>query len=259
MTTFSYGSYTHAANEVRITDYSWKPYYGGNRLRLVGRTVTIQLEGELQANPAASDPHDDIITKTKALDAAYQSDHGDILFVGNSAQTIISIPDSSTLNGTRVVAFSLPDKTGADFAVCKTYKIVLQADVPLAASSDPTWQISEFHEQVTKVGANDRHVVPIFSLRGFVVYHERFTAAPVRVLQRGYAVGYQAMPRLVPAPLWPDYELRKRRIISKTSPRNLSLPTATDYRIDWRYEFMLPQDIQVVVTADYPYLSGIQV
>jgi len=258
MTQFSYGSYTHAENEVRVVRYRLAHEYVGNRNNALARIVTLNIEGELQPDPAAGDKHADLVTKMAAMRSAYDLDGGDILFTGNSSNTIYQIDNSATLTGNKVLYFEEIDKTGAEYASCKHYTAALQSDIALNDTTDLTYQIAEFQESLTQVGSSAVYRIPVISLRGVLIFHEVIRALPIRVIQQGFVTGFLGYPRVIPDPTWPDFEDFRLRRIVKVSPRKIKRTPRwpTLYTIRYRYYFTLPYETNLEVNLDYPLFGS---
>lgn len=191
-------------------------------------TESWTIEGMLIGDDVA-----DITTKIKALELAYKRRNVDAVLLDSTTQTAHKLIDANCLGGIRVVAPpSFPEGGNAEYTTWRTYRIVLEADVPVN-EGDPATQVLSWRETVETSGGGPLYAwtTPINGIPQRQVVRARTT---YRATQSGQAVGYTAYPT-PSAPLWPG-SLMERPRIQRQSPQRRG-NDFQEFAISWSYVF----------------------
>lgn len=233
-----YGTYQHPDNEVNIANVDRQCRYS-TRLRKLTTIVTINLQGELLADTQAT-----IDAKILQLQLAYATDGFDFGFftdAGVLTNHRLLSTDPSCVCPVRVMRLSFPVGDPAEFAVKRTYSIVLQAEfltpdsqlvewretIEYIGNCGPRWEVAETYEGPIKQLVNQR--------------------TSQKIIQSGRAVALQAV-FLPPGPVLPGYELPDQRRVTLGSGRRLGR-LALFYPTEWTYLHIAPSYTEVFPTT----------
>lgn len=215
----TYGTYTHADNEVTLT-ISYRPVY--ERGVKVKVTAVWTIDGKLQADDVAG-----LSTAITALEAGYAT-NGQNLSLGGTAHALLS---SECIGGTRVTELSYPVGDGAEYVTFRSYRITVEGDL---AVTNTTALLTEFTESIRLSGGGPKWVMLTPAI-GPPQPQQTRGQMPYVAVQSGSAVGFGQYPT-VPPPIWPAAEHRERRQITAGSPK-VTAGAAQYYTIQWSYEF----------------------
>lgn len=215
----TYGTYTHADNEVTLTISSRPVYERGVKVKV---TVTWTIDGKLQADDAAG-----LSLAIAALEAGYAS-NGQNLSLGGTAHSLLS---SECIGGTRVTELSYPTGDGAEYVTFRSYRITVEGDL---AVTNTTTVITEFTESISLSGGGPKWVM-LTPANGPPQRQQTRGQMPYVARQSGSAIGFGQYPA-VPDPIWPSAEHRERRQITRSSPK-VTAGAAQYYPVQWSYEF----------------------
>src|SRR5574343_633206 len=182
---FKYGSYTHTANEVDMTQLSITRQYSP-RNRLFFKRHTLTLMGHLCVSGQAA-----IKSAIQSLEAAYRYDlaspnSGDAgLYHDDGTVSAHFLNTSQSINGVRVLSFSFPKEDGGEYATGRSYSVVLQADF----MQDWEDTIYDFEERVTFKGGGGPswELIPVAA--GKPILRVNSVITPQIIVQEGQATG----------------------------------------------------------------------
>lgn len=208
MLRLKYGSFIHDAGEC-IVRRSISPRYSQSR-QIVGFVERWDIEGEI-------------------IDAAYATQGLDLSLIDAADAVLMSLPSSTSIQGTRTTKPSIPDGSGAEWATGLKYALTVEAEYETA--TDATLVV--FQESVSTSGGGPVHVWRR-PLNSPPIKQTASNFSPYQLVQSGFAVArglYPSAPSpLFPADLWVGPEIRR------TSPEHRSGQNQLlDYRIDWTY------------------------
>jgi hypothetical protein len=224
----AWGNYTHESNEVQLVNFTVRPRMSRRNLRME-RQYRIHLRGELKDTGGQSA----LTTKINNLISAYSNDFQDFNLYDNSGNLTphsISSTDPRNISGNRVVHRSWDGTDPVEYALIRSYEIIIEATL-----SDPESGLLYLSESVTTIGSGGQiwEAVNTFSgPQAAVICPQSW----VRVVQQGMAIGYQGWPPARP-PIFPNnFEHEERRRITPHYPQFRG-QGFTHYPISWHYEF----------------------
>jgi hypothetical protein len=223
----TYGSYTHADNELRVqtqrrynysTQGPWKSY-----------TETLRLRGQLQGDSTGA-----VDVLMKALQDGYKIQGKTFSFLMPGLSTSIYLDNSKAIGGVRVVdGPNFEDDLKAEFTTYRNYNLTIEADF-----INTDLQFLAWEESIDFEGGGPRDLF-LQTLKGLPQKQRVADNVTYKAVQRGSAVGYRAYPN--PAtPLWPLDEHRDQRRSAKKPPKRagpVGDPYYTEYGIEWEYKF----------------------
>lgn len=226
-----YGGYSHAQDECEIVMTKQRVYAQGSAV-VEHELVRWMIEGEVQGATSAA-----IVAAFTALERAYANDGGDLKLYFNDGTTLAhQLLNASSYTGVRIVEPpNYPIGDGTELHNARSYRIVAEAEVP---PSNIGSGIMMFSEQVSLEGGGpELAVVPL--LRGAVQIQTVYQQTEFLGYQEGTIVGRDRYP-IVPGPLLPGLEWRRRRRITYASPRlrNFRPLRYTEYRVEYSYTFL---------------------
>ena len=174
----------------------------------------------------------DITSKLQQLESAYSTDGGDIALIDNSGnRTIHELRSQDALSKIRIVEpVSYPNSGGAEYAVWRTYRIVLEAETRYGTANNAPTSFNETFKVIGNGGPIKIWFFPPLASRPVSQIVAR--ASLYRLQQSGQITGYSRnLP--YPAPLFPA---------ALTNPDSAVTFTRTkgDYdqwTISWDYQF----------------------
>ncbi|RCS43932.1 hypothetical protein DTL42_18270 [Bremerella cremea] len=222
-----WGDYTHPLGEPQIA-ITRQPILAESGIP-VAHNVTWDIQGKLLGNGQA-----DLDGKIAALKSAYAKQNQDLVLLRSDGQSDSqhTLRSAETRGGTWVVSGpSFPEGGGAQYATMRTFRLQIQAEVPLA---DPQTALISFEDTLRLSGGGPlfSHIETAF---GFPVRQQLRANTTFRAAQSGSAIGYANYPP-VPGPLFGYANLIREPVISRTSPQRVGT-AHHHYRITWQYEF----------------------
>ncbi len=201
----------------------------GRPLRYLTRC---SIEGWLEGDTQAECSLEEALLRT-ALLRPYQ----DLRFLTDSgATTSVSLLNSQSISGVRVLDFSFPGDTGAEFATVRRFTAEVEAEFLIPGTENVIVSFTESlsfsgngkADEILRTPINDAEIVKqVISRR-----------TPCYATQQGQAVGHTKYP-LVGKPKWPDLEMNKRRQTSAGNPKRIGRGFI-EYPISWTYYFQSP-------------------
>lgn len=226
-----YGSYDHALSEAAVVIE--KQTLRGEGGTAYGVRERWEISGVLQADSPA-----ELTAAIDALCAAYRQPADEVSLRQSDGQTATAhrLRARDALGGIRVVAPpSFPVGEGGEYSRFRSYRLALEADLPL---TDRQSELLVWSELLETSGGGPREVY--LELRNGPPQRQLVSqATPYRALQQGRAVGLTGYPPIA-SPLWPAQEDRPERRIRHQLPRTVgSGPdrAATEYEVTWSYSF----------------------
>lgn len=231
----TYGGYAHPTNEVSFSVDAETIFNDFQQGR--GSRVTYTIHGVKIGSSAA-----DLTSKLAALQAAYGTNGGDLLFYDNSGNlTQHYLLNSECLGGTRVKRRRwLPGNpgiwgSGTEYVNKRTFEIVVEGDVIARGG------LLRYHESIASLGTGGQKKRWITSLTGDPQLQLLEQKTTFTVVQSGIAVGDLTWPT-PSTPMWPDYEHQEKRRIRREHPRIIN-GNYTEFAVSWQYEFEAPQEL----------------
>ena len=176
-----------------------------------------------------------------ALDLAKLDTHGrDIaLYMDDDTKTVHFLDSQKSLNGTRIIELNANENEPAMFATQRILEIIVEADFDskVLATVSAGGLIS-YSETVSTTGTGGPAVVMHNVLNSTPIRQNPFRRTPVRILQRGNAVGRDIWPTENPPLLPLDEEIVESRVISHASPLDRGKFKKTQFSVLWSYEFI---------------------
>lgn len=233
---FRYGSYTHPANEVNLTSFEAFRIFN-ERGKQESVLYRLHATGEI-LETGQSDLHAAIAARINAYSVQNQ-DVGLLHDDGTPTSHYLRAADPDTLTGVRIVRHAWPKGDPAEYATQRTFYMVFEAEHRRLES-----QIVGFHESVQVIGGGPRIRGIEFEVGPplFVVLNQQTIS---RVEQVGFMEGFDFYPDpgLIPAPIFPGYNLRDLTRVRREAPRLRGIQ-ATNYRVAWSYVMETPiQDL----------------
>lgn len=176
--------------------------------------------------------------KVRARESMFSRDGGDLILRMNDGTTAAHIIRSrDTVGGVRIVEpLSFPNGRGAEWSTYRSWRAVLEAEIPLPAGEQ---DILEWSETIEVQGTGGPRTVLIELRNGPPQRQLVSERTVVTATQSGRAVGYRRHPT-IPLPLWPGAEDQDQRRISVTSPQAKGTGADrvdTHHAISWTYSF----------------------
>ncbi|MBX9788594.1 MAG: hypothetical protein K2Y37_06735 [Pirellulales bacterium] len=226
-----YGGFAHSEGETSVVITS-RAHFNPRGLR-DATSQRWEITGLLQAATPA-----ELTAAIDDLAAAYALSGQDLglFLIDGVTPTSHALLSADTLGGTRVVEGpEFLDSRGEEYALYRTYRVVVEGLVPAAGAA---LDLVLREESITLDGGGPRFVY-LQTIAGPPRRQQVAEQTPYRAQQAGRAVGRAAYPA-ANAPLWPADEHVDRRQIVRRTPRVVATTettTYTDYEIAWQYEF----------------------
>jgi hypothetical protein len=228
---FRYGSYQHALYEVSPESIVRRMERSENGLpqRMV---TTMTLTGDKQASSVSA-----LTTALVQLERAYSIDGRDAIWADSTGRELVhSIRSAQTISGVKVVEpVSYPVGRGVEYAIRRTFRIVLEWETLPASGSGGTGQqsVTAFSETITFQGDGGPLKTILQPLRGKPIEQIVAEQTPFFATQSGSTRQQGASPQ-PPAPLWPD----KLQGSASSVNRSGRDPQTGEYQTDWNYNFL---------------------
>jgi len=221
-----YGSYQHDQGEVSLT-ISKDAIYSQSGIRSAW-LERWEITGRLQP---ATESQAGVTAALASLEAGYSTDGYDLgLYLDTGALTQHFIDSSETNSGTRVTRLpSYPVGEGAEYNVYRQYSITVEAEIPDTAGD----ALLHSQESISWEGTGGPDWGFLQTLTGPPQPQTFAQATPVRMIQRGTAVGNGAYP-LPSNPIWPQNELQPARRIDYALPRR----NTRERVVTWSFVFL---------------------
>lgn len=236
----SYNGYNHSDNEVWFSITKQAVY--GPRRRREREVQTWDIRGVLIADENASDQEANLTAKIGALETAYSTNGGDLIFTGNtSGNTRHTLLSSNTINGIQVVGIDwLPGNqgiwgSGTEYVNKRSYRIRLRAET--------LWSDDElyfYRSTFSYTGTTGNKKIWMPSLTGVPQQQIVQAATTQKIVQTGMNIGMTNWLPIDAPLLGPIYEHLDRRQYSRDFPleQNINLPLK--YPTRWTYYFETP-------------------
>jgi hypothetical protein len=198
----------------------------GRPLRYATRaSVEGWLEGDSQSALA---------TAEDALRTALLKPYQDLKFLTDGGVvTPLSLLNSDSITGVRVLDFAFPSGDGAEYATLRRFTAEVEAEFVIPGAQNA---IVSFSEQLAWTGSGGPDVVIRVPINSPVMVEQVVTpATPCYVIQSGQAVGHTVRPN-PNRPLWPLNEIGKQRNLVEGSPRRIGRGLV-DFPVSWSYYF----------------------
>ena len=232
-----YGNYQHGQGECALAISKDAVYSESNVRR--GWIERWEITGRLQPT---DETQAGVTAALALLEAGYSTDGYDLgLYLDTGVLTQHFIDSSATVGGTRVTRLpSYPVGEGAEYNVYRNYSITVEAEIPDTSSS----ALLHSQESISWEGTGGPDWGFLLTLTGPPQPQTFAQATPVRMIQRGSAVGNGAYP-LSSSPIWPQNELQTARRIDYAVPRRNS----NERTISWSYTFQATQQLSGLPTV----------
>jgi hypothetical protein len=202
---------------------------------LYGCEETWTINGFLQATDPVS-----LTVLVTGLELAFSINFLPLTWFANNGALIRMLPGISPLGGTRIVSppyYPEDGRTNAEFTTYRTYTVVvmgryqfLQGAAGAGATPTLVWQ-----ESIQQRGAGGPRFVFRQPINGLPRKQTVATSTPVRVVQRGNAVGLMDYAPLS-EPIWPAAEHLDQREVQMGTPKR-SGGVYLEYPSNWSYVF----------------------
>lgn len=229
-----WGTYVHDDNETWHSISSQQKF--GPAGRKTVRTVRWIINGVKKAASVSA-----LTTALTSLEEAYAEDQRDLIFKDNDGNnTVHTVFNADTINGTKVVRFWYPPGTtalggsygsGTEYNTRRTFQAIIEADVLTAE-----WNIVRFHESLRFIGTGGRKWILMGALTGPVQEQTLQQQTEYRAVQSGYAVGLLLFPS-PPAPIFPAAVDGPLVVEELSSPFTMGRVRNTNFGIRWKYNY----------------------
>jgi hypothetical protein len=226
---FQYGNFIHGDGLVNVAH---RKRAQRNSRGFVGITTEmLEIEGEI----SEQDNQASIRTAIQQLQAGYAFDGFDAgLFHDDGTRSSHYLPSSTSVSGVQVQSIDFPqDARTGEYATGRKFSIVLTAEY-----ANPSVTFQDFKEEIQIIGDGGPRIVGIETLVGVPQLQQTAKRTLVTMRQTGLAVGLTSRPD-PPAPIWPQFEQRDKRRVSKGSPVQRG-KAFLDWAISWDYSFLSP-------------------
>lgn len=199
------------------------------------------ISGELQYDTQA-----ELTTKIRELITAYENEYQDFaLYQDDGTMTTHAILNShpDNMTGTRIVSRSWPLGQPAEYATCRTFRIVIEAD--FASAVDQLLSFSETVQFSGNGGPRWRMAIPF---RGLPVPRPVSQFSPQTIIQSGSCIGFQGYPVAAPPSLLPNWLDNDSTVDRLTGPTFQGQQYAY-YGREWSYTHIAPTAQNVVPTV----------
>lgn len=240
---FRFGSYDHPANEVNLTSFEVIPRHS-ERGRPMTKLIRLHLNGEIIVDSTLTTSaarQADLNTKIARLIDTYSQQNMDQncgLYHDNETVTRHKLESSTTnpanISGVRLAYRSWPKGDPAEYATCRSFYIILEAEY-----RDLESQIVAYHERVHGIGTTGPEYAWTTLAQGLPTRQILAERTVQEVVQEGSVTGFDGWPAAFlygSGPLFPTLEDLNLRQIVRTGPSYVGR-AFTHYRIDWRYVF----------------------
>lgn len=188
-----YGSFAFNDQEAMASSWSRQLFVDGrgrNRLR----KQRVLIEGEVIADGAAA-----IDARIATIKSAFElSGQSLSLLIPPSTPTQISLDNSTSLSGVRVMGISVPQRDGrGDYATGLEFRIALEADYLLS----PGDSLTQYTERITYTGNGGPRRVKTDVVEGDPIVQYTTEQTFITVKQEGLAVGILDYPDINPSVL----------------------------------------------------------
>lgn len=231
----TYNGYPHAENEV------WFNINKGVTFSPRGRRERQKERWDIMGS-LTGDDEADLTSKMQALENAYSTNGGDLLFYGNNSQlTRHTLYSAGTINGTRVEKFQwLPGNrgiwgSGTEYVNKRSYHIVVTADILWSEGN-----LYFYRATLSGTGTCGPKKIWMPSLTGSpqLQYTQAYTTQ--RIVQSGMNIGLTGFEP-PDGPLFPpDFEHLDRRQVTKISPQEVNVNVSLKFGVRWSYFFESP-------------------
>jgi hypothetical protein len=239
----TYGSFPFLDNEAMVSFWGQQLQID-SRGRARMRKQRVAIEGEIIADGAAA-----IDARVAAIQDAFSLGGQSMsLLIPPSTATHISLDNTTSLSGVRVMQVSFPQQDGmAHYATGLPFFIVLEADYLLS----PGDELTSYTETITYIGNGGPRKVVVELIEGPPAIQYTTEQTPITVIQSGEAVGILSQPNVNP-PILPNNLLDVPDGIqySAGTPR-MDNGIYVDFPIRWEYRMTVP--IASMTAADLPF------
>lgn len=235
-----YGSFQHPDNEANLEHIDYKCRYS-TRLRKLTTIITMRIGGELLPSSSTQAAIDAAIDQ---LQTAYSTDGFNFGFFTDAGvltnHRMIST-DANCVCPVRVLSRSFPTGNPSEFAVRRTYSIVLQAEFLTPESNLVEWQ-----ESIEYVGNTGPRWEVVETYNGPIRQLVNLRTSQ-KIIQSGRAVALRTHI-LPPGPLLPAFELPDVRYVKLGSGRVVGrMPLF--YPTEWTYTHITPSYREIFPTT----------
>jgi len=232
----TYGSLTHADNEVNLVTMDYRTQYSPRNKKLF-ETRTVNLRGEFIYSTTQS-----IVNQVNSAIQAYSQDYKDFRYTVGGVLAHQLLNDASCFSGVKVISKNFPSGSPEQLASTRTFGVTLQAKYDVAEEN-----IAQWTESLEVIGTGGPIKNLINTLYGPILLITSISSA-VMVVQRGTAVGFNTYP-FPPPPIGNSgAELLDRRRITQTSGTQQG--TGLRYfRTSWSYQFAFSSITDAIPTS----------
>ena len=222
---FSYGSHSHATDEIDLTSFAKRITYSQRGLPLsVRHTMTV--EGVVLPSGGTEAATSSAVA---TIENAYGFNGRDaILRHSDGTVSAHSMLNRNFRGGTRVLEISFPAATGLAYSVGRRFKVTIEGEQDI--SSDP---YVSFKETVTRLGDGGPRLAAVEVANGPPQLQTTAQQTIVKITQTGTQVTRNSR-RDPPPPLLRNKTSER---ITKDSPRRQG-QDLVDYPTSWAYEFV---------------------
>lgn len=232
---WKFGGYQHPDNEVNLTSMEITTRFSP-RGRPMTKLYRLHLHGELVYNGQST-----LTTRINELINAYtgNTDVDCGLYQDDGTITPHKLQSSSTnpnnISGVKVVYRSWPKGDPEEYATCRTFYIILEAEY-----KDLESQLIAFRESVSVTGTTGPRRRMVEMNLGPARWQQVSAMTRQEILQQGFAIGYDGYPLgFMPGPILPSLELVDQRYVENENPEFAGRQFVR-YRTNWRYVMNSP-------------------
>lgn len=231
---FTYGSYRHPDNEVKLLSYLSRSLYsprGKRWMRVVEMHIQIEVVLDIGTIYTTATAQAFLKDRINEIITAYDQNYADATFYhDDGTPTPHKLTNANSISGVCVSHRSWPKGDPPEYATTRTAYLKLYAEYLDIDSEIWSWE-----ERCINIGNG----APRWEMQELVVGYP----TPVyltqrtrqRVIQIGSAVGIEGYPLAYITPLWPQFEHGDRRRIEPGSPTARG-QGYTHYPISWTIE-----------------------
>lgn len=156
------------------------------------------------------------------------------LLTDSGATTSVSLINSQSISGVRVLAFDFPGDTGAEFATLRRFTAEVEAEFLIPGTENV---ILSFAEHLSFTGNGGPDVVLRVPINTPDIVEQVVTpATPFYAVQQGQAVGHTRRPNPQPPKFPLAKEIGKQRQIGEFGPKRIGLGLV-EFGVSWSYSF----------------------
>lgn len=224
------GTYSHPANEVDEIFVSQRIVRNRrNRRQYVTKTLTL---GGTLIPDQTTISQATIKSAIQELESAYSRDGKSVgLYHDDGTESPHVLKSGESMSGVRIISLEYPEATGAEYAVQRSFRIIVEADF-LDAKFDELVSWQESLSFVGDCGPKDVFKLTLNGPPQKQTVHQRTTQF---VTQQGSAIGFRGYPT-VPAALFPA-AAKREQIRKDYGTPEYNGDALINWPVSWSYVF----------------------